>query len=1073
MVSSFARLGLIAALVALLGCGGGGGGSAPPPPPATPTISSVNPAHGSPGEAITLTGTNFTSVSAVAFNGRAAFSYNVASATQINAVVPGDATTGAIQVTTLSGQATSPTFTVDAAQAPAITSYSPATLASGTVVTLVGSRFVGTTAVKFNGVNATTFTVDNDTQVRATAPAGLTTGTITVTTGGGIATSTAYTVNSSVQIQVLMNTGFEATAPIIWGGDTGVIYTNLDANYIARGGTRFAYLGGYGQVASDQIYQDVWVPATATAADVTFYVKILTAETGSTATDTFTVQALSTGNALLATLLTKSNLNAANYTAYSVSLLPYKGQVVRLSFKSQEDAQNQTSFLLDDVTATISVPDAADLKPIITSFTPTTGVAGVDSVTIAGRNFFGLTGITLGGATAAYTLTDGTGLTTAVPAAAAMGSSPISITNAQGTGQSATNFTVAYGTPTVLSVNPTQAPVGSTVVIDGTYLGYTGTTITLNGAPITIATQSTTRLTFVVPVGATSGNLVVTTPGGAITRTFTVNTAAATLDLHVHKIQFTQSTQNAANDVPIVAGKGGLIRAFVLANQTNTTTPTLRVTLMNNGVTVVGYPKTVNASGTSVPLVVDESTLTASWNLVVPGTDLTTPTGSGYSVLAEVNPAGAVPEADTTNNQMTATFSSVTVPIFKSTIFPVVLSNGTGDISATNKDAWVARLAKMYPVASVDVVVGATFTGSVSTLASNGTGWDTLLSDLTAKHLADGASDRYYYGALNVSYGSGVAGLGWVPPASSAEFKYRTAIGWDKSSGYSDGGLFPEVFAHETGHNMGRRHSPCGGAGSPDPAYPYANAFIGVWGYDSVLNTLHSPTVDHDIMAYCTPNWVSDYVYKKLLDFRGGTGGFLTVGAEDTPLTKAQSTPRECLIVRGIVHDDGKVELLPSFRTKALASELPTSGEYTLECLDQNGVPLFSTALELMELGCWPKGHERHFVMALPLDGVVLDALAGLQVVKAGQTMASLRSLTAGARLVAAPPEARRLSADRLQLTWDATIHPAALVRDADTGLVIAILSGGRQTIPATGKRFDLVLSDGVASRTHRLETTN
>lgn len=221
MVSSIARFGSIVALVALLGCGGGGGGSTPAPQQATPTISAVNPAHGSPGEAITLTGTNFTSVSAVAFNGHAAFSYNVASATQINAVVPGDATTGAIQVTTASGQATSPAFTVDAAQAPAITSYSPSTLASGTVVTLVGTHFVGTTAVKFNGVDATTFTVDNDTQVRATAPSGLTTGTITVTTGGGIATSTAYTVNSSVQVQVLMNTGFEATSPIIWGGIPG------------------------------------------------------------------------------------------------------------------------------------------------------------------------------------------------------------------------------------------------------------------------------------------------------------------------------------------------------------------------------------------------------------------------------------------------------------------------------------------------------------------------------------------------------------------------------------------------------------------------------------------------------------------------------------------------------------------------------------------------------------------------------------------------------------------------------------------------------------------------------------
>jgi len=1073
MASPLTKVLSVFALITALACGGGGGST--PPPPATPTVSGVSPTHASPGASVTLTGTNFTNVASVSFNGHAAFSFSVASGTQINAVVPGNATTGTIQVTTINGQATSPSFTVDAAQTPTITTYTPSTLSIGTVVTLTGTHFVGTTAVQFNGVNATTFTVDSDTQIRATAPAGLTAGTITVTSGGGVATSTAYTVNASSQAQVMMNTGFETASPIIWQGDTGIISAANGTTMVPHTGTKYAWVGGYGTAQSDQIYQDFWVPSTATVADVTFYVKIVTNETGTTATDTFAVQALSTSNAVLGTLLTKSNLNAADYTAYTVSLLPYKGQVVRLSFKSQEDAQNATSFLLDDVTATIAVPNAADLKPVITSFTPASGVAGVDTVTISGRNFFGLTSVTIGGASAAYTLTDGTSLSTPIPAGATNGPAPISIANAQGTGTSATNFTVAYGAPTVTSVNPTQAPVGATVVIDGTYLGYTGTTITLNGAPITIATQSTTRLTFVVPAGATSGNLVVTTPGGVQTRTFTVNTATATLDLHVDKVQFTQSTQTLANTVPIVAGKNGLIRVFVLANQANTATPSVRITLRNNGVDVAGYPKTVTAPGTSVPLVVNESSLTASWNLAVPGTDLNTPTGTGYSILAEVDPTNAVAEADEGNNQMTATFTGSTVPIFKTTIFPVVLASGNGNITAANKDAWVARLAKMYPVASVDVQVGAPFTGSFTTLDPNDAdgSWSGTLNDLTAKHLADGASDRYYYGALNVSYGSGIAGLGWVPNTSSASFKYRTAIGWDKTAGYNDGGLFPEVFAHETGHNMGRQHSPCGGAGSPDAAYPYTNAFIGVWGYDTVLNVLHSPTVDHDIMAYCSPNWVSDYVYKKILDFRGGTGGFLMVGAEDAPLPKAQATARECLIVRGIVHEDGTVQMLPSFRTKALPSELPASGEFTLACLDQKGATAFSTPLELMEVGCGPKEHVRHFVMALPLDAAVLDSLAGLQVTKAGQTLASLRSVTAAARIVAATPEAQRLSADQLQLTWDATVHPAAMVRDADTGEVIAILSGGRQTITATGKRFDLVLSDGVASRTHRLETLN
>ena len=521
--------------------------------------------------------------------------------------------------------------------------------------------------------------------------------------------------------------------------------------------------------------------------------------------------------------------------------------------------------------------------------------------------------------------------------------------------------------------------------------------------------------------------------------------------------------------MPIVAGKAGLIRAFVLANQTNTAMPTVQITLLNGGVPVPGYPKILAAPGVSVPTAVDESALGWSWNLPVPGTDLTTPTGSGYSVEATVDPGNSLAEADKSNNTTTAILSAATVPVFKTTIFPVVLASGTGNISASNKDAWVARLAKMYPISAVDVAVGAPFTASVATLSSDGTGWDTLLNDLTTKHVADGASDRYYFGALNVSYASGVAGLGWVPQTSTADFRYRTAIGWDKT-GYADGGNFPEVFAHETGHNMGRQHSPCGGAGNPDPAYPYAGALIGVWGYDSVLNKLESPFTTKDIMAYCSPVWISDYVYRKVLDFRGGTGGFLKVGAEDAGLPPAQAKPQECLIVRGIVDATGQVRLLPAFRTQALPSALPASGDYTLACLDTQGQTVFSTPIELMDLGCWPKGQERHFVMALALDSARLDAIAGVNVLKDGRIQTSRRSLAASARILSAPPELLRTAPGVLQLTWDATLRPAALVRDAATGEVVAILSGGRQPLPSRGRHFEVVLSDGVASEPHHLE---
>jgi hypothetical protein len=65
------------------------------------------------------------------------------------------------------------------------------------------------------------------------------------------------------------------------------------------------------------------------------------------------------------------------------------------------------------------------------------------------------------------------------------------------------------------------------------------------------------------------------------------------------------------------------------------------------------------------------------------------------------------------------------------------------------------------------------------------------------------------------------------------------------------------------------------------------------------------------------------------------------------------------------------------------------------------------------------------------------------------------------------------MSEDKLQVTWDASVHGTAMVRDADTGEVIAILSGGQQTISAKAKHVDLVLSDGVTGATHRLEPAN
>ncbi len=73
--------------------------------------------------------------------------------------------------------------------APAITSFTPASGVTGSSVTITGSAFTGATAVKFGSLTAA-FTVKSSTQIEATVPDGATNSTIAVTTPIKTGTST-------------------------------------------------------------------------------------------------------------------------------------------------------------------------------------------------------------------------------------------------------------------------------------------------------------------------------------------------------------------------------------------------------------------------------------------------------------------------------------------------------------------------------------------------------------------------------------------------------------------------------------------------------------------------------------------------------------------------------------------------------------------------------------------------------------------------------------------------------------------------------------------------------------------
>jgi hypothetical protein len=156
---------------------------------APPTITAVAPTSGAPGTSVTISGTNFTGTSTVNFGATAASSFSVNNATSITAASP--AGSGTVDVTVTNPAGTSPTSAADefTYTPPVVTAIAPSNgpIQGGISVTITGMYFTGVTAVQFGSTAATGFTVNSNTQITATAPAG--SGTVDVTVSVPAATS--------------------------------------------------------------------------------------------------------------------------------------------------------------------------------------------------------------------------------------------------------------------------------------------------------------------------------------------------------------------------------------------------------------------------------------------------------------------------------------------------------------------------------------------------------------------------------------------------------------------------------------------------------------------------------------------------------------------------------------------------------------------------------------------------------------------------------------------------------------------------------------------------------------------
>jgi uncharacterized membrane protein len=345
------------------------------------------------------------------------------------------ATTGSATVTvTATGAGVTHTATISlmvtsAATPDFVVSASPTSVSIGqgasgtsTISTTISGGFNSALSLSASGLPSGVAAAFSPTSIAApgsgsstltlTAGSTATTGTsnLTVTaTGGGVTHTTVVSLTVTASggggtTQLLGNTGFEngAANPSPWTVSTSAS-TNRIINSTSteppHSGAFDAWLDGHGSTTTDSILQQVTIPANATAATLTFWLHIDTAETSTTrAFDTMTVQVRNTSGAVLSTLKTYSNLNhAAGYALQTLDLTSFKGQTIQIFLQGKEDFTLQTSFVVDDFALNVTTPGSDTTSPTTSVTAPADGatVSGTVAITATASDNVGVTQIQL------------------------------------------------------------------------------------------------------------------------------------------------------------------------------------------------------------------------------------------------------------------------------------------------------------------------------------------------------------------------------------------------------------------------------------------------------------------------------------------------------------------------------------------------------------------------------------------------------------------------------------------------------------------------------------------------------
>ncbi len=390
-----------------------------------------------------------------------------------------------------------------AVAAPTVASISPASgpVAGGTLVTITGANFTGTTAVNFGASAATSFTVNSGTQMTAIAPThGIGPVNVTVTTAGGTSATIAADDFTYLAVPTVASIS-PASGPL--AGGTSVTITG--ANFTGTTAVSF----GASPATSFTVNSGTQITATApsgTAAG-TVNVTVTTAGGNGSGQYTYTV--------VVATPVVASTVLTQNHVATTFTPVTGTGGTGSLTYSVMPTLP--TGLSIAPATGTISG------TPSMTSPATTYTVKVTDADSATATATFRLTVDSAVAATtgvASTTLTVLEAGTAFTPVAGTGGDAPLtySVSPSLPTGLHMASATgTVSGTPSVASASTTY-----TVTVTDANLAMATATFSLGVAKQTTSTSVSATSTSITPtqtitLTATVAPAVSGTPTGTVT----------------------------------------------------------------------------------------------------------------------------------------------------------------------------------------------------------------------------------------------------------------------------------------------------------------------------------------------------------------------------------------------------------------------------------------------------------------------------------------------------------------------------------------------------------------------------